>query len=348
MLYHITKKNAASDAAKLQPVSLSDLSVAGWKEKDLENVLAKRIDYVIRGDQLMVIFQERQFQEEADILAVDEDGTLYIFELKRWQSDQSTLLQVIRYGQIFGQYRYEDLERLFQKYIEDPQAILAEYHARYFEFDIGGSLPLSDFNRKQQFVVVTAGVDTQTLDAIRYWRQNNLPISALTYHVYEFGGEFLIEFHSYSPDSDDYAALLESNFVVNTNVTYRKDAYLDMLSQNKAAAYYDRKTAVDGIRKSDRVFLYHTGVGVCAMGRAIDRFEEVDYRNDRGEEHFVRLKMEYKADPLTEPHKCVRAAEINKAVSGSYRFRQTAFGITSEMADEIERLLKSKHSSQSA
>jgi len=343
MLYHLTKKNKETDPAELKPVRLSALSKAGWEEKDLENVLAKKIEYVIRGDQLMVIFQERRFQEEADILAVDEKGTLYIFELKRWQSDESTLLQVIRYGQIFGQYKYEDLERLFRIYITDATASLREHHATHFELDEGAILSPSDFNKKQQFVVVTAGADLQTLDAIRYWRRNNLPITALTYHVYEFDGEFLIEFHSYSPEPDDYAALLTNNHVVNTNATYMENAYKDMLRECKAAAYYDRKYAVDGIRKGDRVFLYHTGVGVCAMGRAIDSVKEVDYGNDPGAEHFVRLKIEYAADPVSEPQKCVRASEINQAVSASYRFRQTAFSITAEMADAIEALLKSKH-----
>lgn len=170
-----------------------------------------------------------------------------------------------------------------------------------------------------------------------------MPITALTYHVYEFDGHFFIEFHSYSPDPDDYAALLANNVVVNTNITYRKNAYKEMLAQDKAAAYYGRKTAVDGIQKGDRVFLYHTGVGVCAMGRAIDRFREADYGEDAGAEHYVKLDMQFKADPVLEPEKCVSAWEINKAVSGSYRFRQTAFSVTMEMADEIERLLKEKH-----
>ena len=57
--------------------------------------------------------------------------------------------------------------------------------------------------------------------------------------------------------------------------------------------------------------------------------------------------MEYAADPVAEPDKCVRASEINKAISGSYRFRQTAFGITTEMADESEKLLEAKHSAAS-
>lgn len=343
MLYHINK-NDDSNSLELKPVNLSNLSEAGWKEKDLEDVLAKKIEYVIRSDQLMVIFQERQFQEEADILAIDEDGTLYIFELKRWQGDKSNLLQVIRYGQKFGQFKYQDLERLYQSYINDPSVSLRKSHAVLFDLEEGAILSPSDFNQKQRFIVVTAGVDLDTLEAIRYWQNNGLPIEALTYHVYEFGGEFVIEFHSYSPDPDDYASLLSNNFVVNTNVTYLKSAYQEMLSQEKAAAYYGRKNAVDGIKAGDRVFLYHTGVGVCAMGGAIDHPREADYGEDAGEEHFVRLEMKYKADPVTEKEKCVTASEINRAISGSYRFRQTAFGISSEMADEIESLLKEKHS----
>ena len=340
MLYHIEKKDPADRNPVLRPVDLSVLSAAGWKEEDLEKILAERIDYLIRSDMLWVIFRERKFQEEADILALDEKGILYIFELKRWQSDQSNLLQVIRYGQIFGRYRYEELQDLLRKYTKDPTADLAKAHASYFELD--SALNPSAFNHDQRFVVVTAGVDIDTLEAVRYWSGKNLPITALTYHVYEFGGNFFIEFHSYSPEPNDYAALLSNNVVVNTNITYRKDAYKQMLADKKAAAYYDRKTAVDGIQKGDRVFLYHTGVGVCAMGRAVEKFQVADYGGDIGEEHYVKLDMPCAADPVLEPEKCVAAWEINKAVGGSYRFRQTAFAITTKMADEIERLLKEK------
>ena len=55
----------------------------------------------------MTIFTERKGKEEPDILALDKNGDLYIFELKRWGSDQENLLQVLRYGQLFaGVYCY--------------------------------------------------------------------------------------------------------------------------------------------------------------------------------------------------------------------------------------------------
>ena len=74
------------------------------KEQDIENFLKSRLGEIVSEDQLMLIGQERKGQEEADLLALDKDGILYIFELKRWQSDQENILQVMRYGQIFGRY----------------------------------------------------------------------------------------------------------------------------------------------------------------------------------------------------------------------------------------------------
>ena len=335
-------KDTSTGRHELKPVPLSRLSDAGWTEKDLENVLAGRIELILREDQLMVISQERKWQEEADILALDEKGALYIFEIKRWQSDDSNLLQVIRYGQIFGQFPYEKLEDLYRKYREDPSANLAEAHGRLFDFPDGKFLSTRDFNQDQQFVVVTAGIDIKTLDGIRYWRDKGLPISALTYHVYKRGDDFLLEFHSYSPQPDDYLGLLSNDYIVNTNVTYSKTAYSDMLAKGKAAAYEGRKGAVDHIQKGDRVFLYHTGVGVCAVGRATNNVQSCAFGGIEGEEHYVPLRLELQVDPVLDPNRCLSAREINLAMGTSHRFRLTVFGIEKAMADKIEDLFKQK------
>ena len=87
----------------------------GLKEKDIENFLKSRLSEIVSEDQLMLIGQERKRQEEADLLALDKDGILYIFELKRWKSEQENILQVMRYGQIFGRYTYEELEGLARR-----------------------------------------------------------------------------------------------------------------------------------------------------------------------------------------------------------------------------------------
>ncbi len=343
MLYRLTKE---AEGPAVQPVVLSSLAAAGWTEKNLEDIMAARIELLLRETQLMVLAQERQWQEEADILALDEDATLYIFEIKRTQSDHSNLLQVIRYGQVFGQYSYENLDNLFRQYSRNPLASLATAHKSYF--DLAEELCPARFNRKQKFVVVTAGIDLKTLDAIQYWRQNGLPIESITFHVYKHGDEFLLDLTSYSPTPDDYIGLISGDWVVNTCATYEKDAYQEMLTACKAAAYYDRKGAVDRIQKGDRVFLYHTGVGIIAGGRATKGVQVCDRGGNKDAEHYIPVQFDLQADPMKERHRCVFAWEINRALGTSHRFRGTAFSISKELADKAAELLRDKHRSGSS
>jgi hypothetical protein len=337
MLYRLDKKDGPTTLAS---VELSTLEAAGWTEHDLEGVLAERIDYLIRENQLLVIARERRWQEEADLLALDEAGTLYIFEIKRTESDPDHLLQVIRYGQIFGQYDLDSLEALFRKF--KPSAPrLAEAHKKHFE--LSETLPSKEFNKTQQFIVVVAGTNLETLEAVSFWCQKGLPLAAITYHVYRHKNEFFLEFHSYSPRQEDYVGLLSNAWIVNTNSTYDPNAFEDMLSESKAAAYGERRIAVDRIQKHDRVFLYHNRVGVIALGKAKSKFQPLNEDDPEQAEHYVPLDMAYVANPVESPDKCVSAAEIHRVTGGGSTFRRTAFNIDKKTADVIEELLKQKH-----
>jgi len=336
MLYRLTTRDGTKS---VEEIELSQLASAGWTEKDFENILSTRIDLVVRESQLMVIAQERHWQEEADILALDEHGTLYIFELKRDAGSQSTLLQVIRYGQIFGRYDYEGLEYLFHKY-RNIAASLQEEHRLYF--DLNEPLPRPQFNQKQRFIVVTAGTDRDALDAVEYWNKKGLPISALTYHVYRVAGENLIEFHSYGPGLTEYRGLISGCFVVNTCCTYFPNAYLDMLRIGKAAAYGDRASAVDKIKPGDRVYLYHNGAGIIAAGKAKDKARTGNYRtegNDVTVEHYVVLDLVYAVAEKSIWAQAVRASEINRTLGTSRRFRNTVFSISKAEAGKIDALI---------
>ena len=85
------------------------------KEKDIEDFLKSRLNEVVSEDQLMLIGQERSWQEEPDLLAFDKNGQLYIFELKRWESEKENILQVMRYAQIFGRCTYVELQDLARR-----------------------------------------------------------------------------------------------------------------------------------------------------------------------------------------------------------------------------------------
>lgn len=74
-------------------------------------------DLYIEDGQLMRIFQERARQEEPDLCALDKNGNLVLFELKRGEVQGDTTIQVMRYAQSWGQKAYYDLNEAYAKYV---------------------------------------------------------------------------------------------------------------------------------------------------------------------------------------------------------------------------------------
>ena len=88
MLYRYSKETQSDGSKKnvLRPLEYYSCADIGEKEKDLEELLVTYMSelYTATG-LLMPIFQERQYQEEPDIMALDQYGNLVLFELKRGQ-----------------------------------------------------------------------------------------------------------------------------------------------------------------------------------------------------------------------------------------------------------------------
>lgn len=281
-------------------------------------------------------------------MALDVDGKLHIFELKRWQSSPENLLQVLRYGQKFGNYDYSSLEYLFHDFLLKykpgrKKKTLQEAHREYFELDE----PLSHdkFNYEQEFIVITSGVDRQTKDAIDYWNKKGLPVKALPFQIYNTNNdELLFEIASYSPEGDTFTLLPEGLTVVNTNHTYMENAWKEMLDNNKASAYYGRKTSISGVPKRSPIALYHTGVGIIAFGVTTSEYRRKPYGDDPEEEFYLLCDFEFKINPIKEPQKAVKASKINDYLNSSYRFRQTCFTLPKEAIGFIRNSISSKNS----
>src|SRR5262245_1714816 len=79
----------------------------GLDERGLQNILFHSLDRLIGEDELLLLMQSRHYQEEPDLMALDREGKLYIFEIKVWESRRENLLQVLRYGQIYGARDYD-------------------------------------------------------------------------------------------------------------------------------------------------------------------------------------------------------------------------------------------------
>lgn len=335
MLYKLDIKTPHT-SPRLPLVAADKLKV---KEKHIEEFLSGHLNEVIPQDQLMLIGQERKGKEEADLFALDKNGVLYIFELKRWESNKENLLQVMRYGQIFGRFDYDRLEDLAKRH-NKLEGDLDKAHQTYF--DLEDSIDRDRFNHDQVFVVVTNGTDHDTLEAIAYWSKKGLKVQSITFRLYEIEKNPYIFFDVYNPEQE---VIIEANpglYIVNTNATYMPEVWREMLAAPKAAAYYDRKQAIANIPAGSTVFLYHTKVGIIAKGKTTDTFGVKDVGADKNEEYYVSLKLEWKLDNKDDWDEAITASEINTTLNSGHRFRPTVFTISKEMADAIEYIRKER------
>jgi hypothetical protein len=302
----------------------------GWDERQLQLLLFQNLDRVVQEEELLLIMQSRKWQEEPDLMGVDQRGDLWIFELKAWESDQSNILQALRYGQKFGQYDYDDLDELHSKFKEGK---LLDAHKKRFP---ESNLTTEQFNKNQHFVIITNGLDARTREAIIFWKEKGLDVHPWIYRIYQTKGkELFLEFNTFRTKDDPLEDIEEGYFVVNTDYANDKRNDKDMLENRKVAAYFDPwKLHITRIQPGDKVFLYRSGTGIVAMGAAKSHYKKKNYQDsdkpkDRDQEYYVELKNFIKCSrPLT-------ASEIVNITGINYRFMKTCFTVGKEAGLKI-------------
>lgn len=271
MLYKLTKSGEKFDAIDPQPFSGLP------KEKELEDLIAQNLwDVLFEGSPLMPIFQERAWQAEADIYALNEQGDVVIFELKRAQADGGAVHQALRYCEKAGRFDYERLERMFRTYRKGPNASLQEEHR--INFDLEHPLDRSAFNRRQQLIVVGSAGDTELIRNIDYWKSKGLSLSFIPYRVYKIGEEHYFEFFSLPYDQHSNPAHTKG-VLFDTNLSYDPEGIWYMCEGKRVAAFGGIKGIVHSFNKGDLVFLYHKGHGIVAAGEVRSEVKE-DPDND--------------------------------------------------------------------
>jgi hypothetical protein len=198
-------------ASRRKGSRLSDFQL---DERGFQEVLFNSLDRLFPDEDLLLLMQSRYWREEPDLLALDAEGRLYIFELKAWESREENLLQALRYGQIFGQYDYDQLAGLYATGRVGGQD-LAEAHAAKFDVQ----LTRDRFNRDQVFVVMTNGLDVRTRQGIRYWRNRGLDVQPWVYRVYPGAADasMLVEMNPFGIGDDPYEDVVSNFYVLNTN-----------------------------------------------------------------------------------------------------------------------------------
>lgn len=168
MLYKLVQDS--DEISGIEPVEFKDLSSFGKLEKDFENLIANNIlELLFEDAKLMPVFQERSYQAEADIYALNENGELVISELKRSSADAGTVQQALRYAEHAGQWTYQKLESKYRQYVKDENKSLVDAHLDAFELE--HKLEPKEFNQKQHLMIIGSAADETLISSVDYWKK---------------------------------------------------------------------------------------------------------------------------------------------------------------------------------
>ena len=265
VLYRLSATTGA--LGTLEPLPFLDAADLQQREKDLENLMAAHLlDVLFEDAPLLAIFQERQLQAEADLYAVDRNGDLVIFELKRGAAGEDAALQAIGYAQRAGRWMLSELQHRYDAYLEKQGlARLDLRQAHRDAFQLEHALEPSAFNRRQHLYIVGSAANERLIDAIDYWKIQGLSVEFLPYRIYEIQGNRYFEFFSFPYDRHRNPATAKG-VLFDTNRTYDENSVWEMMEKGRVAAYGDLKYVVEYLNPGDIVFFYHKGPGIVAAG----------------------------------------------------------------------------------
>lgn len=262
MLYRLNSENDRFTG--LAPMQYTDFSHHGQLEKDLENLMSGSLMEVLFEEApLLPVCQERSWQAEADIYALNEVGELVLFELKRGAAGENAVHQALGYAQQAAQWSFAELERRFQQYKEATQGLLPAHQEA---FALEHPLTPREINARQQLYIVGSASDEDLRTSVAYWRRQGVAIEFLPYRIYDLGGNHYFEF--FSPPFDQHRNPADQKGVIfDTNRSWDEDAIWYMFENCRVAAFGDAMHSVERLAAGDLVFLSHRWTGLVGAGR---------------------------------------------------------------------------------
>ena len=158
-------------------------------EKLLEDTLVKQPNMLMPGLTL-VGRQTPTAGGYLDLLGVDKDGRLIVFELKRGTLTRDAVTQVIDYASDLEAREFEDLcihiRERSGAYGIDPIENFEEWYLQSFE---GHSL------KPVRMALVGLGVDDNATRIVTFLAERGVEIDLMTFHAFEHGGQTLLARH---------------------------------------------------------------------------------------------------------------------------------------------------------
>jgi RecB family endonuclease NucS len=192
----------------LTPVPQTSFARAGMRERaHLQQLLRSQIEVIAPGT--MIISEEFGNWEDSrrriDLLGIDKEANLVVFELKRTSDGGHMELQAVRYAAMVAAMTFEGAVEVFEHYLaatgqeDDARERLTEF----LEWD---EVDEDQFAQDVRIVLVAADFSKEITTAVLWLNDHGLDIRCIRLRPYDEAGKLLLDIQQVIPlpEAEEY------------------------------------------------------------------------------------------------------------------------------------------------
>jgi hypothetical protein len=307
-LFHIHDLEESPSFTLISEVTAHSIKV---KEKHFEEWVAKNPKLLFTDENaVLVIAQEVSGEPMADILALDSEGNLIIIEAKRDWSDRNTIGQVLDYAAHLREWDYDEFNARAKKYFKNNIELID----RFREFVDNPDFPKDELCKKQRLFIVAPESDSSLFKVIDWLNQYQVPIDYIPFKIMQAKeGDYLLQIRQIDVEPLPQKWGWEGDWFFNTNETYGKGAYNEMIEQAVIAVYgyHDGKERLDKPSPGDRVFMYVNNIGIIGKGKVAEEesFSSGSVFQKKADREFHRKLVDFK---VVSTKNAIKSAEVSQ------------------------------------
>ena len=154
-------------------------------EAILEDWLERNPQSILEDGRLLVIGRQvtTNLGSVIDLLGIDRQGDLVVIELKRGKTPRETLAQVLEYASFVEQLDYDQIQGIYQTYLDDDMNLVETHRAFYA---LSGEEALT-FNKDQRIVIVGQSITPEIRQTAKFLRHKGLRATCVEFSFFKTG-----------------------------------------------------------------------------------------------------------------------------------------------------------------
>lgn len=180
-----------TEGKMIKEVGSKPLSQQGKKEELVEEWIKRNPSFL--HEDLVIFSQQYKFPsgEKADLIGIDENGSLVTIEIKRGKTGKKVDIQSLKYASYVSNWNYDDIEKIAKHFFEENPDLLEEkFHSltTLLQERFGEEFSVENLNRRQRIVIVAQRIEAR-IGSVLVWLYNqNVDIKAVEFEPYEING----------------------------------------------------------------------------------------------------------------------------------------------------------------